>query len=425
MLGAGPHGGGPAGRGWPGVGAAEPVLADVQAAAERLAGVLLPTPLIPAPSLGALADCTLWLKPEALQRTGAFKLRGAYNRLALLPPDAAGVVAASAGNHAQGVALAGQLLGRRATVVMPETASLPKIAATRAYGAEVVLHGTVYDDAYEQARRLAEQRRLTLIHPFDDAQVVAGQGTVGLEIAAELADAQVVVVPVGGGGLIAGVGLACRALCPGVRVIGVAAARAPGMHASWRAGRLTDAEATQTLADGLAVKRPTPDSLARLQRVVDDLVTVEEDEIAWAMVALLERARLVAEGAGAAALAALLAGRVPAARGRRTVAVVSGGNVDVAVLGRVISRGLARAGRLVTLSTRMPDRPGSLARLLALVGASGANVLAVEHKRLRGGVPLGETGVEVQLETRDRAHAEQLLQALQAQGYAAETTDGD
>jgi len=402
-----------------------PTLADARAAAVRLRGVVLPTSLIPAPSLGEMIGSPLWLKPETLQRTGSFKLRGAYNCLALLRAEARGVAAASAGNHAQGVALAAQLLGRRATVVMPETASLPKIAATRGYGAEVVLRGTTYDDAYEHARALAEERGLTFVHPFDDPLVVAGQATVGLEILGELADPEVVVVPVGGGGLIAGIGLVCRALCPRARVVGVAAARAPGIYESWRAGAVTGGTATQTLADGLAVKRPTPESLRRLLHVVDDMVTVQEDDIAWAMVLLLERARLVAEGAGAAALAALLSGRIPAARGRRTVAVVSGGNVDVAVLGRVIGRGLARAGRHVTVSTRVVDRPGALARLLALVGSAGANVLAVEHKRLRGAVPLGETAVEVQVETRDRAHVEQLLELLRAEGYAVETADGD
>lgn len=402
-----------------------PELQSVRAAAADLAGVAQRTPLLSAPAIGSMADCTLWLKAETLQRTGSFKLRGAYRRLRTLPPETLAVVTASAGNHAQGVALAASHRGISATVVMPETAALPKIMATRAYGAEVVLHGTNYDDAHAHAQELASNRGIPLIHPFDDPEVVAGQATVGLELAEELPDVEVAVVPVGGGGLIAGVGAVLRALCPGCRIIGVAAARAPGIHDSWRAGHVVSQPATQTLADGLAVKRPTPASLARLTQVADDLVLVEEDEIAWAMLVLMERARLVAEGAGAAPLAALLARRVPAAAGRRTVAIVSGGNVDAATLGRVIGRGLARAGRYVTISTLVVDRPGSLARLLAAVAATGANVLGVAHSRLRGGVPLGETAVELTLETRDREHVVDVLRRLRQAGYATATADGD
>ncbi len=402
-----------------------PDLRTVRAAAADLAGVAQHTPLLSAPAIGAMAGCTLWLKAETLQRTGSFKLRGAYRRLRTLPATTTAVVTASAGNHAQGVALAASHRGIAATVVMPETAPLPKTMATRAYGADVVLHGTTYDDAFAHAKELADRRGIPLIHPFDDPEVVAGQATVGLELAEALPDLEVAVVPVGGGGLIAGVGAVLRAMCPNCRIIGVAAARAPGIHDSWRAGGIVSRPATQTIADGLAVKRPTPASLARLTQVVDDLVLVDEDEIAWAMLVLLERARLVAEGAGAAPLAALLARRIPAADGRRTVAIVSGGNVDPAILGRVIGRGLARAGRYVTVSTRIVDRPGSLARLLAAVAAAGANVLGVAHSRLRAGVPLGETAVELTLETRDREHVLDVLRRLRRAGYAAATADGD
>jgi len=394
-------------------------LEDIREAAAALQPHVHQTPLLRAKALGQMAGVELWLKAENLQRTGSFKVRGAFNRIRLLSPEERrrGVVAASAGNHAQGVALAAREIGVRATVVMPEGAPLVKVESTRGYGAEVVLHGQDFDEAYAYARQLQEQRGAVLVHAFDDPAVIAGQGSVGLEIVEQLPEVEAVVVPVGGGGLASGLAVAVKSLKPRAKVIGVQAAAAPAVWRSWHEGRVVEIPARRTLADGLAVHSPRESVVRLLRQWLDDVVTVEEDELAGAMVLLLERSKLVAEGAGAAAVAALVYGKV-ALHGLRTVAVVSGGNVDLNTLLRVVDRGLMKTGRLLRLRTHLVDRPGSLRRLLDVVAAHGANVVTVEHDRLAPEVPVGEAEVTLLVETRDAAHAAALLEDLRRRGFA-------
>ncbi|MDR7416417.1 MAG: threonine ammonia-lyase [Armatimonadota bacterium] len=394
-------------------------LEDIREAAAALRPHVHQTPLLRAGALGRLAGVELWLKAENLQRTGSFKVRGAFNRIRLLSVEERrrGVVAASAGNHAQGVALAARELGVRATVVMPEGAPLVKVESTRGYGAEVVLYGQDFEEAFAHARTLQEQHGAVLVHAFDDPAVIAGQGTVGLEIVDQLPEVEAVVVPVGGGGLAAGVAVAVKSLRPDVRVVGVQAAAAPAVWRAWHEGRVVEVPARRTLADGLAVRSTREGVLRLLRRWVDDMVTVEEDELAGAMVLLLERAKLVAEGAGAAAVAALVYGKTEL-RDVRTVAVVSGGNVDLNTLVRVVDRGLVKTGRLLRLRTRLVDRPGSLRRLLDVVAHQGANVVTVEHDRLAPEVPIGEAEVTLLVETRDAEHARVLLSAVEAAGFS-------
>ncbi len=387
-------------------------LADVRAARSRIGESVLRTPLLPADSLAP----GLWLKAENLQRTGSFKVRGAFSRMRLLSAEerARGVVAASAGNHAPGVALVARELGIRATIVMPEGAPLTKLEATRRLGAEVIQEGTTFDGSFAKAQALAREHGYVLIHAFDDDGVIAGQGTVALEILADLPDCACILVPIGGGGLIGGVAAAAKALRPNIRVVGVEAAGAAAMAESRKAGRLVTLPSVHTIADGLAVKQPSQRTFDMVQALVDDVIVVEEDEVARAMLLLIERVRLVAEGAGAAATAAALARPWP----QPTVAVVSGGNVDVTMLGEIIDRGLVREGRYLRLRTRVPDRPGSLATLLHLVAVEGGNLVTVEHDRLRVGLPLDETWVTLLVETRGPEHAEGVRERLAREGYA-------
>lgn len=404
---AGPAGDGPAAVDLP----------AIRDAAATIAGFVHRTPLLSSAAFSEMAGAEVFLKLENLQKTGSFKVRGAFNRLARLDAAARarGVICASAGNHAQGVALAGARLGIPVTVVMPATAPTTKVVATRGYGAEVVLHGEGYDGAYERACQLAAERGLTFIHAFDDPLVVAGQGTVGLEIVDDLPDVDTVVVPVGGGGLIAGIAVAVKSRRPGVRIVGVQPEAAPALARAFATGRLEPVERARTIADGLAVKAPREMTFRLIRRYVDDMVTVSEDEIARAILLLLERAKLVAEGAGAAALAALLHGKVPDAG--RVAVVVSGGNIDVKLLARIIERGLLEDGRLIRLRTLVADRPGSLQALLKVIADRGGNILAVYHDRLRHEVALGEAEVELIIETRDAGHVDEICRALAAHGY--------
>jgi threonine dehydratase len=387
-------------------------IADVRAAAARIGSSVLRTPLLPADTLAP----GLWLKAESLQRMGSFKVRGAFSRMRLLTPEerARGVVAASAGNHAQGVALVARELGIRATIVMPEGAPLTKLEATRRLGAEVIQEGTTFDAAFAKARSLADNQGSVLIHAFDDDGVIAGQGTVALEILEDLPDCARIVVPIGGGGLIAGIAAAAKGLRPDIQIIGVEAAGAAAMAESLRAGHLVNLPAIHTIADGLAVKQPAQRTFDMVRALVDDVVVVQEDEVAWAMLLLIERARLVAEGAGAASVAATLT--LPPVPGP-TVAVVSGGNVDVTMLGEIIDRGLVHEGRYLRLRTMVPDRPGSLATLLQLIAQEGGNLITVEHDRMRVGLPLDETWVTLLVETRGPDHSAAVREHLLREGY--------
>jgi threonine dehydratase len=378
-------------------------LADIELARQVLAGVAIETPMEESRWLSALAGGPVSLKCENLQRTGSFKARGAYVRIARLSAEqrAHGVVAASAGNHAQGVALAAQLLGIKSTVFMPEGAPIPKEKATRAYGADVVFHGRYLEDALVEAHAFARRTGAVLIHPFDHVDIVAGQGTAGLEILEQTPDVQTVLVPTGGGGLLAGIAIAIKALRPGVRVIGVQAEGAAAYPGSLEHGAPVALPSMSTMADGIAVGRPGDITFAAVRDHVDEIITVSEDALARAVLATLERAKMVVEPAGAAAVAALL----------------SGGNIDPLLLGKVIRHGMAAAGRYLNLRVCIPDVPGGLARLLTEVSAVGGNVLEVAHERISPTLHVDEVEVRLQLETRGEPHAQQVLARLGEHGY--------
>ncbi len=381
-----------------------------------LSPVINLTPMIPAK--GFVPDCRFYLKADCLQKTGAFKLRGAYYKLSTLTDEekARGVIACSAGNHAQGVAFAARDMGIPATICIPAGAPLSKIEATRSYGANVVLVPGVYDDAHAEAVRLRDEQGLTFIHPFDDERVMAGQGTIGLEIAEQLPDADAVLVPIGGGGLIAGVASALRQLKPACRIIGVQAAGAASMADSLRAGHILTLPEVHTVADGIQVKTPGEKTFAICREAVDEVVTVGEAEIASAILTVLERQKLMVEGAGAVGVAAAMYGELDL-RGKTVCALLSGGNLDVTMLERIITRGLAREGRTVGFSTVLPDRPRALAGLLGIVSELGANVLEVSHERSSLKADLGSTVVHLLVETRNRAHVDELFDALHREGY--------
>ncbi|WP_435744287.1 threonine ammonia-lyase [Nocardioides sp. SYSU DS0663] len=392
-------------------------LADIEAARDLLEGVAVRTPMEESRWLSELAGGPVSLKCENLQRTGSFKTRGAYVRIARLSDEerARGVVAASAGNHAQGVALAARMLGTRATVFMPEGAPIPKERATRGYGADVVFEGRHLGESLAAARRFEEETSAVLIHPFDHADIVVGQATAGLEILDQAPEVRTVLVPTGGGGLLAGIALAVKAVRPDVRVVGVQAAGAAAYPSSLAKGRPVGLESMKTMADGIAVGMPGELTFAAVRDHVDEVRTVSEDSLARALLALLERAKMVVEPAGAAAVAALLDD--PTGFGTPAVAVLSGGNIDPLLLGKVIRHGMAAAGRYLNLTVTIRDVPGGLAELLGEVSAAGANVLEVVHERISPSLHLDEVEVHLQLETRGAPHAEQLLARLRERGH--------
>ncbi len=392
-------------------------LADIRSAREALEGISVYTPMEESRWLSALTGGPVHLKCENLQRTGSFKARGAYVRISRLSAEerAHGVVAASAGNHAQGVALAAQLLGIKSTVFMPEGAPIPKEKATRAYGADVVFHGRYLEDALEAAHEFSARTGAVLIHPFDHVDVVAGQGTAGLEIIEQTPDVETVLVPLGGGGLLAGIAIAVKALRPDVRVIGIQAKGAAAYPGSLDHGSPVPLESMKTMADGIAVGRPGEITFAAVRDHVDEIRTVSEDSMARALLALVERAKMVVEPAGAAAVAAML--DAPSEFSSPTVAVLSGGNIDPLLLGKVIRHGMAAAGRYLNLRVCIPDVPGGLAQLLTEVGGAGANVLEVAHERISPQLHLDEVEVQLQLETRGLPHAEQVMGRLRERGY--------
>ena len=392
-------------------------LADVESAREVLAGHAITTPMEESRWLSAIAGGPVLLKCENLQRTGSFKARGAFVRISRLTDaeKACGVVAASAGNHAQGVALAAQQLGIEATVFMPEGAPIPKEKATRGYGAEVVFEGRYLEDALAGARRFAEETGAILIHPFDHADVVAGQGTAGLEILEQAPETRTVIVPTGGGGLLAGVAIAVKALRPDITVIGVQAKGAAAYPDSLRQGSPVALSSMKTMADGIAVGLPGEITFAAVREHVDEIVTVSEEAMSQALLALVERAKMIVEPAGAAAVAAML--ERPTAYGTPAVAMLTGGNIDPILLGKVIRHGMAAAGRYLNLHVVIPDVPGGLALLLSEVGETGANVLEIAHERINASLHLDEVDVHLQLETRGEPHAEKVLGRLRERGY--------
>jgi threonine dehydratase len=380
-----------------------PSVSDIHEARRRLDGVARVTPVYSSETFSRRCGREVWLKAENLQRTGAFKVRGAVNKLATLS-DAervAGVVAASAGNHGQAVAWAAREAGVHARIYVPQDAPMAKVEACRNYGAETVMEGVDFEDALAAARRYVEESGATFVHPFEDPVVIAGQGTIGLELAEQVPDVRTVVIPIGGGGLAAGIGLALRSVIPDVRLIGVQAGKSG-----------------YTIADGIFVKHPGELTMSMLEHVLDDMVHVSDEEISQAIVLLLERAKLVVEGAGAVSVAALLSEKV-AGEGP-IVAVLSGGNIDPTLLISVMRHGLTTAGRFLVVRTRLADRPGELIKLLELIAEQRVNVVSVEHHREGLHLSVGETEVELTLTTRDREHCDEVLATLDARGYAVE-----
>jgi threonine dehydratase len=393
-------------------------LAAIQAARTRIDGLIKRTPLLYSDSFSHLFGAPIYLKAENLQRTGSFKIRGASNKIAQLTPEQAarGVITSSAGNHAQGVALAASLRGVACTVVMPETASLAKYEATVGYGATVELSGANFEGALARAQQLARERGLVFIPAFDDEDVVAGQGTVGLEILEDLPDAGLVIVPVGGGGLCAGIATAVKALRPGVRIVGVQSASAPSAFDSFHSDHVVPRPPTPTIADGIAVGKAGEIPVDLLRKYLDDLVVVDDESIAHAIVLLMERSKMLVEPAGAVGVAALLAGVIKT-EGAKTAIVLSGGNLDIALLARIVEHGLSFASRYLMIRATLEDRPGELARLLGYIAELKANVVDVEHHRT--GLPLGVEQAEVQLtlEVHNREHAEEVMQRLHDERY--------
>jgi threonine dehydratase len=392
--------------------------ADVERARRAIGDVARKTPVLPSATLSERCGGDVVLKAESLQRTGAFKLRGALSKLhALGDGCAAGVVCGSAGNHAQALAFAARARGVPCEVFMPEGAPIAKVEATAALGARVVMGGSSVDDCLVAARARADEAGMAFVHPFDDPDIVAGQGTLGLELLEDLADLATVIVPVGGGGLASGIAIAVKSARPDVRVIGVQVETAAAYPASLKAGRPIAVDSALTIADGIAVKKPGELTLRLIERWVDDIVVVGEDAVAEAMVLLLEKAKLVVEGAGAVGVAALLGGHVTPAATGTTCAVLSGGNVDAGLLAAVARRNETEAGRRMVLLTRVPDRPGALARLLDCVAEQGANIVEVSHLREGIGLHVRETGVQLTIETRSRDHAEAVVAAVRRAGY--------
>ncbi|MFC5133112.1 MULTISPECIES: threonine ammonia-lyase [Haloferacaceae] len=397
-------------------------LADIEAARERVDGVARHTPLERSRTFSEMTGADVHLKLENFQRTGAFKIRGATNRIATLPEAAreAGVVTASAGNHAQGVALAAERAGVDATVVMPKFAPVSKVKATRGYGASVRLEGVDYDEAQAAAHDLEREQGLTYVHAFDDSAVMAGQGTLGLEIADDRPDLDTVVVPIGGGGLISGVAVAVKERLGDVRVVGVQAEGAASAAASLEAGEVREIEAVDTIADGIATRSIGERPLEVMREYVDEVVTVDDREIALALTLLLERSKTLVEGAGAVALAATLSEAFDYDDDETIVAALCGGNIDLNRLGTVVRRGLVRMGRYLKITVDLKDRPGELERVSSIVARAGANVYAVHHDRTSRDVAVNAAELELELETDDAEHAASIVEELEADGYEVE-----
>ena len=400
-------------------------LDDVRQAATYGAGVVRRTPLFGSGTFSDMAGCTVYLKAENLQVTGSFKIRGALNKMARLTPDerARGVVAASMGNHAQGVAYAATHFGIRSIIVMPVVASLSKYRATQSYGAEVVLHGDSIEEAMEEARRIVDETGAVFVHPYDDWDIIAGQGTLALEVLSELPDADALVVPLGGGGLMAGVAIAARALRPDIRLIGVQASGCASFPGALAAGAPVRLETARTIADGIRVMQPGYKTFEVVRDLVDDVVTVDDEAISLAIVQLLERRKLVVEGAGATSLAALIYGAHGLPRDTKAVAVLCGGNIDIRLIGRIIDYGLAILGHLLTLEVTVPDTPKQLMRVLGICGDLGANISQVEHFRGEMLVPVGSTRILLRMETRDDEHQRTIVAALRDKGYQPRWSD--
>lgn len=391
-------------------------ISEIFNAAAVLKDVARRTAIIPAPKLCPGLD--IYLKTENLQLTGSFKLRGAYYKISQLNEEekSRGVIACSAGNHAQGVALGATHNGIKSLICLPAGAPISKVEATKGYGAEVCLVPGVYDDAYSKAMELQKEFGYTFVHPFDDPKVIAGQGTIGLEIIEQMPDVQAVIVPIGGGGLISGVAFAIKTLRPDVKVYGVQSSGAPSMAASLKEGKLCHLNDVSTIADGIAVKEPGVNTFEMCNKYVDEVVTVSDDEIAAAILALIEKQKLVAEGAGAVAVAAAMFGKLPI-EGLKTVCLVSGGNIDVNTLSRVITRGLNKSGRNYTFIVDLADKPGQLSGVCNVIGDRGGNIISVTHERINTSTAINGCTIRIELETRDKEHIEEIRKALTEASY--------
>ena len=391
-------------------------LENVYQAAFALRNIIRNTELIHAPKINPEVD--LYIKPENLQVTGSFKVRGAAYKISRLTDEekSKGVIACSAGNHAQGVALAAARNGIKSIICLPDGAPISKVEATRAYGAEIELVNGVYDDAYNYALKLKDEMGMTFIHPFDDDAVIAGQGTIALEILEENPDVEAIVVPIGGGGLISGVAYAVKALRPEVKVYGVQAAGAPSMVKSVGEGEILTLDSVKTIADGIAVKQPGNTTFEICSKYVDDIVTVTDDETATAILTLMEKQKLVAEGAGAVSVAAVMFDKVPV-KGKNTVCIVSGGNIDVTILSRVIDRGLLKSGRLCKLAIELTDKPGQLRDLSATIANYGANVVSVNYEHAGKGTDVNSCIISMELETKNKAHIQEVKNGLTENGF--------
>ena len=396
-------------------------LADIQAAHSRIRDSIILTPAAYSEMLSRAADNTLYLKLENLQITGSFKERGALNRILTMTEDerGRGVITASAGNHAQAVAYHAVKRGIRVQIVMPVMTPIVKVTATRGHGAEVILHGDNFDDALAEARRRCQSENLLFLHSFDDPAVIAGQGTIGLELLEQIPSLEAVVVPVGGGGLIAGVACAIKETKPGVRMIGVQASRVPSMQAALARHEPVLVPPAPTIADGIAVRQVGTLTLPLFEKYVDELVMVEEEEIALAILWLLEKEKTLAEGAGAAGMAAMLQHKTDL-RGKTVAVVIGGGNIDVTLLSRIIERGMVQDGRMVRVRVPLPDHPGGLLGLTAIIAAERANIIQITHDRAYFGVHLGDTIIDISMETRGPEHVEQILKRLRDSGYRYE-----
>ncbi|MDD5796595.1 MAG: threonine ammonia-lyase [Oscillospiraceae bacterium] len=381
-----------------------------------LKDVIRPTNLVKAPAI--TEDCQIYLKPENLQVTGSFKVRGSGYKISQLTEEekARGVIACSAGNHAQGVALAATKYGIKSLICLPDGAPISKVEATKGYGAEVCMVPGVYDDAYNEAQRLREEKNYTFIHPFDDENVIAGQGTIGLEIMNEMPDVDAVICAIGGGGLISGVACAIKSLNPNIKVYGVQAEGAPSMYQSVKEGKPVCLDRVSTIADGIQVKEPGEHTFELVQKYVDDIVTVSDDEISSAILKLIETQKMIAEGAGAAPLAAVMFNKLPL-KGKKVVCVVSGGNIDVTILNRVIKRGLLMSGRQQTICIELQDKPGQLKAVADIIADQGANVISIHHERASEGSDVTGCYLRIVLETRNFEHVKEISDALTNAGF--------
>jgi len=393
-------------------------LENIKEAQKVLKPIIKSTCLLECKVLSKITGGNVYLKTENLQLTGSFKIRGAFNKISKLTEveKAAGVIASSAGNHAQGVALSATKLGIKSTIVMPATAPLSKVAATKNFGAEVVLHGSVYDDAYAKACEIQKETKATFLHPFDDKDVIAGQGTIGLEILEQLEDVDVVLVPIGGGGLLAGISTAIKAIKPSVKIIGVESANAPSMKSAIEKGEIYTIDSRATIADGIAVRRAGNLTFDIIKENVDEFVTVTEAEIARAVLLLLEKDKIVAEGAGAVSVAALFNSNLDL-KDKNIVSIISGGNLDVNLMERIINKALIGENRRYTLKVKLIDRAGEMTKLLGLIAESKANILTLNQTMYKNSLAIGEQEVKLTLETFDKVHTDKILEKLIEEGY--------